>query len=143
MTEQGAAETRLAKMHPRRGVVINYLEYWSERFLDPGLKNKTLRVQFYPEDVSTISVEIDGAPVECYCRHYPEMKGVTVAQVKNAMREMRERQKAAARMSNALIVNFLKQISESEEQLQEETRHLSGRNGFEKPKREGSRSRMH
>jgi hypothetical protein len=136
MTKRWATETRLAKMHPGRGVVVNYLEYWSERLLDPDLANKMLRVRFNRLDVSTVFVEIDGAWVECYCRHYAEMKEVSVAQVKIAMRE---RRKAVVRINNARIMALLDDESQAERQLQPERQRMTAEERIRRrPKKEGS-----
>jgi hypothetical protein len=118
MTLQNSMLTR--KANPRHGVVVNCLEYWSERFLDPELDGKVLRVlPPHEEDVSTIEVEIEGVWVECYCRRYAEMKGVSVSQLKEAMRKMREQKRAMSRMNSALISSFLKECSELESRYQE------------------------
>lgn len=112
MREQDSTETR--RVNSRRGVVVNCLEYWSERFVDPELDGKVLRVHPHEEDVSIIEVEIGGAWVECYCRRYAEMKGVSVSQLKEIVRRLRARKKAVSLINSASISSFLQDCSQLE-----------------------------
>jgi len=97
------------KMFRGRGIVVNYLEYWSEKLLDPSLENKVLTVLCHPDDVSTVDVETESGWIPCYCRRYPEMKGIGVPEIKRAVGELRRQGKSANTLSGAAICTFLKE----------------------------------
>ena len=106
MTEPIGMLWRTAKLHPRKGVVINYVTYWSEMLEDRSLYGRILEVRYDPHDVSTVWVRTHGVWTECHSREYVRMKGVSVSTLKAAAREFRRVRKSMRGFGQKHLTEF-------------------------------------
>lgn len=97
------------KLHPRRGIVINYVSYWSEMLEDRSLYGRNLQVRIDPYDASTVWVQTHGIWTECHSRDYVRMKGVSFSTVKSAAQEFRKKRKSMRAFSQKYLADFLDQ----------------------------------
>lgn len=80
----------VAKVHPRTGVTINYVDYWSDAFRDPEVQQKSVEVRYEPFDSSTAHARIRGRWVECKA-YIPSLRGRSEKELALASAALRER----------------------------------------------------
>jgi putative transposase len=83
-----------ATVHARRGIHINYLDYWAidDCFLNPDIEGKKVPVRYDPFDVSTAYVYVKGHWVRCISEYHALFQGRSQQEVKITSAELRQQQ---------------------------------------------------
>jgi putative transposase len=106
-----------AKVHPQKGVRVNYLDYWSDAFLDPEIEGKEVDVRFDPDDVSVAHVYVHGQWEPCISSHAVVFKGWSYRAIKLASEELRATRKGAAKkraITSRQLADFMSKVSDHE-----------------------------
>jgi transposase InsO family protein len=80
-----------AKVLPGRGVIINYVYYWSEAFRDPAVENHDVQVRYDPFDIGTAYAFVRNHWTECHSEHYVVLQGRSLKEIMLASKELRRR----------------------------------------------------
>lgn len=80
-----------ARLHPRLGVKVNHLYYWSEAFGDPAIERTQLPVRFDPFDAGLAYAFVKGRWVRCIGEHYARFAGRSERELQLASAELRRR----------------------------------------------------
>ncbi|MGF1988909.1 MAG: integrase catalytic domain-containing protein [Nostoc sp. ZfuVER08] len=87
-TKQGKA-----KVHPSKGVKINYKYYWANAFRDPEVANTYVSVRFEPFNAGIAYAYVRGMWVECISEYYALFQGHSEKEIELASAELRKRHK--------------------------------------------------
>lgn len=80
-----------AQVAPGRGVLINYLFYWTDGFRDAGVERAQVPVRFDPADVGLAYAYVRGQWRQCLSEYHTVFKGRSVREVMLASVELRRR----------------------------------------------------
>ncbi|MBI4496624.1 MAG: DDE-type integrase/transposase/recombinase [Chloroflexi bacterium] len=80
-----------ARLHPRLGVKVNYLYYWSEAFLDPEVHGARVPVRFDPLDAGQAYIFVKGRWVRGISEHRACFAGRSEREIQLATAELRRR----------------------------------------------------
>jgi putative transposase len=107
-----------AQLRPGKGVKINNIYYWSDRFRDPALEQCRVAVRYDPFDAGRAYAFCQGQWVECLSEHYSILRGRSEREIMLATREMQKRkqQHETKRLNvNArLLATFLESVEAQE-----------------------------
>ncbi len=125
-------EYGVAKIHPQKGIHLNYLDYYSEVFLDPKLEGKEVPVRYDPEDSSTAYAFVNGKWIPCVSSYANVFNSWSRKAVEIASEELRKRNRNIAKdrnntrdprsglrvsISARKLADFLKEVATKEEFL--------------------------
>ncbi|NUM34026.1 MAG: DDE-type integrase/transposase/recombinase [Candidatus Brocadiae bacterium] len=121
----------IAMVVPTLGVKINYIYYWSEKFLDPEIENTQVPVRFDPFDMGIAYAFVKGHWVSCISEHHSRLTGRSEREIMLATTELRRKNQCQNRqfaITARKLADFLVSL-ESEEKLLEQ--HLKNRENRE------------
>lgn len=80
-----------AKVHPGRGIRVNYLNYWAidDSFLNPTVEGTSVPVRYDPFDVSTAYAYVKGRWVRCISEHQALFQGRSQKEIRAISAELR------------------------------------------------------
>lgn len=81
-----------AKVNPRTGITINYVDYWSDEFRDPKVQNESVEVRYEPFDSSIAYARIRGRWIQCKT-YIPSLLGRSEKEIEIASKILRVRNK--------------------------------------------------
>ncbi|TAM83452.1 MAG: hypothetical protein EPN47_04910 [Acidobacteria bacterium] len=125
-----APKRSTVRVQPGRGVMINYLYYWSEAFRNPEVERKPVAVRYEPFDAGTAYAFVDGQWVECHSELYTIFRGRSEKELKLASRELlKSRQNYTRQFSiNARgLAEFLQSVEAQEALLTQRLRDREGK----------------
>ncbi len=108
-----------AKVLPGRGVKINHLFYWSDRFKDPAVENQQVPVRYDPWDAGTAHAFVGGQWLTCQSEHYSVFRGHSEKELMVASQELRRRRQSYAQaftITARKLADFIQSV-EAEEPL--------------------------
>ncbi len=113
-------ESGVAKVHPTKGIRVNYLDYWCEAFRDPKVEGEHVEVRFDPWDASVAYAFVHGKWQRCYSSRAAEFKHWSqraIAIASNALRA-RFRTHGQNKSITALrLAQFMKEVQADEEMM--------------------------
>jgi putative transposase len=120
-----------------RGVKINHIYYWSDRFREPGIEKHSVPVRFDPFDLGTAYAYVRNQWVACWSEHLGAFQGRSEKEVMIASREILKRRQEHSRKGGITarrLADFLISIESEEVLLQQRLRDRESaavRNGIE------------
>jgi len=108
-----------------RGVKINQIYYWSDRFLEPGIENESVPVRYDPFDLGTAYAYVRKQWVACRSQHFGAFRGRSEKEVMIASREILKRRQEHSRrggLTARRLADFLISIESEEVLLQQRLR---------------------
>jgi putative transposase len=119
-----------AKIHPSRGITVQWLHYWNEIMRLPQVVGQTVPVRYEPYDMGVIYAFIEGQWRECVADAYAHVNGHSEREWQLILEEWREqhRQHSQHRLSinGPLLAAFLEQVATHEAILVQRQRDLEG-----------------
>jgi putative transposase len=109
-----------AKVHCQKGVHLNYLDYWSDVFLDPKLETTLVPVRYDLWDASVAYAFVKGKWVTCVSAYAITFKNWSQRAVEIASKELRARneERGKSKSITALqLAKFMTEVAASEEML--------------------------
>ena len=104
-----------AKVLPGRGIMINYIYYWSEAFRDPAIENHDVDVRYDPFDIGTTYAFVKKHWTECHSEHYVVLQGRSQREIMLASKELRRQHQLHPRERISLTARKLADFLESAE----------------------------
>ena len=83
------------KLHPQKGIHLNYLDYWSESFKDPTLWGTQVEVKFDPSNASLAYAYVNKKWVTCISAHANIFRNWTASSMAMATELYRATKKAS------------------------------------------------
>ncbi|MDP9201984.1 MAG: DDE-type integrase/transposase/recombinase [Gemmatimonadota bacterium] len=111
-----------AKLHPRRGVKINHLFYWSDAFVNSVVAGTQVPVRFDPFDAGLAYAYVKGRWVRCLGEYHAIFAGHSEREIQLATVELRRRKQQHGRtvwLTARKLADFLASV-EAEEVLLEQ-----------------------
>jgi putative transposase len=98
-----------AKVAPGRGVKINQIFYWSDRFRNPGVEGMRVPVRYDPFDAGVAYAFVERQWVRCCWEHHTVFKGKSQKEIYLASNELRRRRKVCAQgqAATSIIADWL------------------------------------
>jgi len=119
-----------AKVHPSRGITVQWLHYWNEVMRQPQVVGQTVPVRYEPYDMGVIYAFIDGQWRECVADAYAHVHGRSEREWELILEEWRQqhRQHSQHRLSinGPLLATFLEKVATQEAILVQRQRDLEG-----------------
>jgi transposase InsO family protein len=112
----------IAKVVPGRGVKVNQIHYWSDRFRNPVVEGTRVAVRYDPSDVGTAYAYVERQWVRCCSEYHTVFQGRSQKEILLASSELRRRRQICARGKGTTarkLADFLQSV-ESEEALLEQ-----------------------
>lgn len=112
----------VAKVAPGRGVKVNQIYYWSDRFRNPAVEGTGVAVRYDPFDAGTVYAFVERQWVRCYSEYHTIFHGRSEKEILLASHELRRRHQACAgekAKTARKLADFLQSV-ESEELLLEQ-----------------------
>jgi hypothetical protein len=109
-----------AKVHCQKGVHINYLDYWSDAFLDPSVEGAKVPVRFDPWDASVAYAFVKSKWVTCVSSHANVFTNWSQRAIETATKELRARNTQNGKLRSITarqLADFMTEVSSSEEFL--------------------------
>ena len=118
-----------AQVSSGRGVKINYIYYWCEKFRNPELHSKQLPVRFDPFNCGIAYVLIEGVWTLCRSEHYPAFANRSLKEIELASKAIiKSRQNSnekAGSINAARLARFLiEDVSKNEEVLRQHIKDM-------------------
>lgn len=138
-----------AQVVPGRGVLINYLFYWTDGFRDAGVERTQAPVRFDPADAGLAYAYVRGQWRQCISEYHTVFKGRSVREVRLASVELRRRRQQHQRNASVTacrLAEFLNSVEADEAvalqrlrdaETKKATRHKDSRAGVA-TKRQGT-----
>jgi transposase InsO family protein len=112
----------LAKIVPGRGVKVNQIYYWSDRFRNPAVEGASVAVRYDPFDAGAAYAFVERQWVRCYSEYHTVFQGRSEREILLATHELRRRRQAGGggKFTTArTLADFLQSV-ECEEHLLEQ-----------------------
>jgi putative transposase len=112
----------IAKISAGRGVKVNQIYYWSDRFRNPAVEGTCVAVRYDPFDVGAAYAFVERQWVRCYSEHHTILEGRSEKEILLASHELRRLRRVGSdgRGTTARkLAEFLQSV-ESEELLLEQ-----------------------
>ncbi len=111
----------VAKVHPGKGILVNYLWYWCEEFADGAVENTSVKVRYDPYDISVVYVHIGKKLVRCQTKHqYARLKGRTHQEFEmalNAIKAFEKDNRVKAVITAGKIAEFLEKLEKQAREM--------------------------
>jgi putative transposase len=78
-----------AKVQPRRGVRIKYIDYWCDEFRNPKIEGTKVAVRYDPYDIGTAYAWVDDRWVICRSIYHRNLKDLSAKEIRIASKEIR------------------------------------------------------
>jgi putative transposase len=112
----------IAKVVPGRGIKVNQIHYWSDRFRNPAVEGTPVAVRYDPFDAGTAYAYVERQWVRCCSEYHTVFQGRSQKEILLASSELRRRRQICAGGKGATarkLADFLQSV-ESEEALLEQ-----------------------
>ena len=112
-----SARKGTAQVVPGRGVLINYLFYWTDGFRDAGVERTQVPVRFDPTDAGLAYAYVRGQWRQCTSEYHTIFKGRSVKEVMLASVELRRRRQQHQRhvaITARRLAEFLNSVQADE-----------------------------
>ena len=112
-----------------RGVKINHIYYWSDRFREPGIENERIPVRYDPFDAGTAYAFVANQWVVCRSEHFAAFQGRSEKEVMIASREIQKRRQEHSRRGGVTarrLADFLVAVESDEVLLEQRLRDREG-----------------
>lgn len=108
----------VAKVAPGRGVKVNQIYYWSDRFRNPAVEGTCVAVRYDPFDTGAAYAFVERQWVRCYSEYNTTFQGRSEKEILLATHELRRRNQVAGGKATTArkLADFLQSV-ESEELL--------------------------
>jgi hypothetical protein len=108
----------VAKVAPGRGVKVNQIYYWSDRFRNPAVEGTCAAVRYDPFDAGAAYAFMERQWVRCYSEYHTMFQGRSEKEILLATHELRRRNQVAGGKATTArkLADFLQSV-ESEELL--------------------------
>jgi hypothetical protein len=124
-----------------RGVKVNHLYYWSDRFREPSVEGNAVAVRYDPFDAGTAYAFVRNQWVTCRSEHFAAFQGRSEKEILIASREFQKRRQEHSRhggITARRLADFLLSVESEEVLLQQrlkdrERRMLSAGSSLEVP----------
>lgn len=106
-----------AKVHPNRGIKVNYIYYWANDFRHAEVAGSRVPVRYDPFDAGVAYAFVQGRWVRCISEYYARLQGVTEVEVQLATTELRARYQRHARqlvITAGQIAHFIESLQQEE-----------------------------
>lgn len=105
-----------------RGVKVNRIYYWSDRFREPGVEGEAVPVRYDPFDAGTAYAFVRNQWVACRSEHFAAFQGRSQKEVLIASREIQKRRQEHSRhggITARRLADFLLSVEAEEVLLQQ------------------------
>jgi hypothetical protein len=119
----------IAKVLPGRGVKLNRIYYWSDRFRNPAVEGTCVAVRYDPFDVGTAYAFVERQWVRCYSEHHLIFQGRSEKEILLASHELRRRNQVCAggkATTARKLADFLQTVESEELLLEQRMRDREG-----------------
>ena len=119
----------VAKVLPGRGVKLNQIYYWSDRFRNPAVEGTCVAVRYDPFDVGTAYAFVERQWVRCYSEHHLIFQGRSEKEILLASHELRRRNQVCAggkATTARKLADFLQTVESEELLLEQRMRDREG-----------------
>jgi putative transposase len=106
-----------AKIAPGRGVKINHIYYWSNRFQDPALENQRVPIRYDPFDVGTAYAFVQGQWVSGHSEYHAVFHGHSEKELMLASKELHRRRQCHSQsvaITARKLADFLQSVETDE-----------------------------
>ncbi|MDR0534668.1 MAG: Mu transposase C-terminal domain-containing protein [Verrucomicrobiales bacterium] len=117
-----AARRGTCKIHPNKGIQLNYVNYWNELFRRSDLDGAKVEVRFDPYDISTVYAFVDKRWVKCSAWNSFITKGTTEKElelISTLFRKKRPLHNRNRHLHLEKYAEFLKDVTDQELHLQQ------------------------
>jgi transposase InsO family protein len=115
----------VAKVAPGRGVKVNRIYYWSDRFRNPAVEGTRVAVRYDPFDAGTAYAFVERQWVRCYSECHTVFQGRSEKEILLASQELRRRRQVCAGgkpTTASRLAEFLQSVEGEELLLQQRMR---------------------
>ncbi|MEM5681163.1 Mu transposase C-terminal domain-containing protein [Bacillus paranthracis] len=88
-----AVNGRTRRVHPAKGIKLNYAYYWCEKFRDPKVENSNVEVKYDPFNIGIAYAYVNNRWEKCLSEQYTIFQGKTEKQLKIITAELKEKKK--------------------------------------------------
>lgn len=130
MLTRPTTRTGHAKIHPSRGLTVNWLHYWHPAMRSPQVAGRAVSVRYEPFDMSVVYAFVEGQWLECIADAFAQVHGRSEREWQLILAEWRAQQRQhgqkRVRVNGALLGQFLEAITLEEQVLLQRQRDLEG-----------------
>jgi putative transposase len=126
----------VAKVAVGRGVKVNHVYYWSDRFRNPAVEGTCVPVRYDPFDAGTAYAFVDRQWVRCYSEHHTIFQGKSEKEILLASHELRRRNRVCAdgkATTARKLADFLQSVESEELLLEQRMRDREGQSSRRAP----------
>jgi transposase InsO family protein len=119
----------VAKVAVGRGVKVNHIYYWSDRFRNPAVEGTCVPVRYDPFDAGAAYAFVDRQWVRCYSEHHSIFHGKSEKEILLASHELRRRNRVCAggkATTARKLADFLQSVESEELLLEQRMRDREG-----------------
>ena len=119
----------VAKVAVGRGVKVNQIYYWSDRFRNPAVEGTGVPVRYDPFDAGAAYAFVDRQWVRCYSEHHTIFQGKSEKEILLASHELRRRNQVCAggkATTTRKLADFLQSVECEELLLEQRMRDREG-----------------
>ena len=119
----------VAKVTVGRGVKVNRIYYWSDRFRNPAVEGTCVPVRYDPFDAGAAYAFVDRQWVCCYSEHHSIFHGKSEKEILLASHELRRRNRVCAggkATTARKLADFLQSVESEELLLEQRMRDREG-----------------
>jgi putative transposase len=131
MLTRPTTRTGHAKVHPSRGLTVNWLHYWHPVMRSPQIAGRTVPVRYEPFDMSVVYAFVDGQWLECIADAFAQVHGRSEREWQLILDEWRAQQRQHGQkrvhVNGVLLGQFLEEMAIEEQVLVQRQRDLEGR----------------
>lgn len=118
-----------AKVVPGRGMKVNQIHYWSDRFRNPAVEGTRAPVRYDPFDVGMAYAFVEQQWVPCYSECHTILQGRSEKEIRLASHELRRRNQISIEgkgVTAKKLADFLQSVESEEVLLQQRMRDREG-----------------
>ena len=119
----------VAKVASGRGVKVNQIYYWSDRFRNPAVEGTCVPVRYDPFDAGAAYAFVERQWVRCYSEHHTIFQGKSEKEILLASHELRRRNRVCAggkATTARKLADFLQSVESEELLLEQRMRDREG-----------------
>ncbi|MGC2236039.1 MAG: hypothetical protein WA584_07750 [Pyrinomonadaceae bacterium] len=112
-------KTGKAKVYPGRGVIINYIHYWTPHFRNPKVENKNVPVRFDPFNTGVAYAYVNKGWQRCLSAYYDVFNNRSEKEILIAPAEIKQMRKGLGRfqLNAKILAQFLLSVDAAENEL--------------------------
>lgn len=121
-----------AKVVAGRGVKVNRIHYWSDRFRNPAVEGARVPVRYDPFDAGAVYAFVERQWVCCYSEYHTVFQGRSEKEILLASSELRRRQQVCSGRKGATarkLADFLQSVESEELLLEQRMRDREAQSG--------------